>query len=91
MKKTMLVFFTVVLAVSIVAPAVFADNFKPYPTPLKGRKIALFLDNQYQIGEAFYAIRRFKEAGADVKVVSHDVPVAHRFTPNFTHYQKMGA
>ena len=83
MKKTLVVFLAVIITASIIAPAVFADSFKPYPTPLKGKKIAILLDSQYQVGEAFYAIPRFKEAGAEVKVVSHDVPVAHRFRPNF--------
>ena len=88
MKKTLVVFLAVIITASIIAPAVFADSFKPYPTPLKGKKIAILLDSQYQVGEAFYAIPRFKEAGAEVKVVSHDVPVAHRFRPNFIHYLK---
>jgi len=48
-----------------------ADDFKPYPSPLKGKKIAVFLDNDFQIDEAYYTPLRLKEAGADIKIVSH--------------------
>jgi len=85
MKKFLIVFLAVVLTVLTLSTTVSAQQ---YPTPLKGKKIAILLDNQYQVGEAFYAPRRLREAGAEVKIVSHDVPVAHRFRPTFTHYMK---
>ena len=88
MKESARLILTALLVVFFALPIVAADDFKPYPTPLEGKKIAIFLDNQYQVGEAFYAIPRFKEAGAEVKVVSHDIPIAHRFRPNFIHYLK---
>ena len=88
MRNSMIVLLTFTLALCLISQAVTADDFKPFPAPLKGKKIAIFLDNQYQVGEAFYAIPRLRDAGAEVKVVSHDVPVAHRFRPTFTHYLK---
>ncbi len=51
-----------------------AQEFKPWPAPLKGKKIAVFLDNDFQIDEAFYTPLRLKEAGAEIKVVSHYSP-----------------
>ena len=88
MRRSIVLFLAILLVTGTFVSAAGADNFKPYPATLKGKKIAILLDNQYQVGEAFYAIPRFKEAGAEVKVVSHDVPVAHRFRPTFTHYMK---
>ncbi len=58
------------------------------PPTLEGRKIAVMLDSQYQVGEAYYTPLRLREAGAEVSIVSHDVPVVHRYTPAFTHYMK---
>ncbi len=88
MKKALFLPLVILfLAVTFIFTAA-ADDFKPAPAPLKGKKIAIFLDNQYQVGEAYYTPRRFEEAGAEVKIVSHDVPVANRFRPTFTHYMK---
>lgn len=56
-----------------------ADDFKPYPAPLKGKKIAVFLDNDFQIDEAYYTPLRLKEAGADIKIVSHYPSVIRDF------------
>ncbi|MHB9027704.1 MAG: DJ-1/PfpI family protein, partial [Candidatus Latescibacterota bacterium] len=52
----------------------------PWPAPLKGKKIAVFLDNEFQIDEAYYTPLRLKEAGAEVKIVSHYSPTVYRET-----------
>ncbi len=59
------------LAAGALVPAASAQDFKPWPAPLAGKKIAVFLDNDFQIDEAYYTPLRLKEAGADVKIVSH--------------------
>jgi protease I len=56
-----------------------AQDFKPWPAPLKGKKIAVFLDNDFQIDEAYYTPLRLKEAGADIKIVSHYPSVVRDF------------
>lgn len=86
-RSTRLVFAVLLLVMSVILNAV-ADDFKPYPVPLKGKKIAIFLDQQYQVREAFYAPRRFSEAGADVKIVSHTLPYVERYRPTYTHRMK---
>ncbi|MFC1693693.1 DJ-1/PfpI family protein [Candidatus Latescibacterota bacterium] len=68
------VFLVAVMAV----PSASADDFKPYPAQLEGKKIAIFLDQDYQIDEAWYTPMRLKEAGAEVKVVSNYSPVVSR-------------
>ena len=75
MKKFLIVFLTVALTVITLSTSVSAQ---PYPAPLKGKKIAILLDQQYQIDEAWYTPMRLKEAGADVKIVSHYSPVVSR-------------
>ena len=87
MKKTTFILFMFLMTALLIS-SVWADDFKPYETPCKGKKIAVLFDNQYQVGEAFYAPLRFREAGAEVTIVSHDVPVASRFRPAYTHYMK---
>jgi len=72
----------------VLSAAAVAQEVKPYPVSLEGKKIAIFIDDQYQVGEAYYTPLRFEEAGAEVTIVSHSVPVAHRFRPTFTHYMK---
>ena len=83
-------FFAAVLLVSLVFAlgTAFAQDITPYPVSLEGKKIAILLDDQYQVGEAYYTPVRFEEAGAEVTIVSHSVPMAHRFRPQFTHYMK---
>ena len=88
MKRISTLFITALVAALTVFSTAGADDFKPYPTPLKGKKIAILLDNQYQVGEAYYTPQRFIEAGAEITIVSHDVPMATRFRPTFTHYMK---
>ena len=78
MKNSMIVLLTFTLALCLMSQAVTADDFKPFPASLKGKKIAIFLDNQYQTDEAFYTPLRLKEAGADVKIVSHESPYVYR-------------
>ena len=75
--------FVLLLALSSVVQAQLS-----YPLSLKGKRIAVFIDNAYQVGEAYYTPIRLREAGADVSIVSHDGPVIHRVTPGFTHYMK---
>ncbi|MCE5252407.1 DJ-1/PfpI family protein [bacterium] len=74
MKKAAVMFLVVICAMLTVVPAVTAQQ---YPAPLEGKKIAIFLDPQYQIDEAWYTPLRLREAGADVKIVSH-YPVVNR-------------
>ncbi|MBN1291257.1 MAG: DJ-1/PfpI family protein [Candidatus Latescibacteria bacterium] len=75
MKKVFIVQAVLLLAVICVFQTASAQQ---YPAPLKGKKIAIFLDQQYQIDEAWYTPLRLKEAGADVKIVSHYSPVVSR-------------
>lgn len=50
-----------------------------YPAPLlTGKRIALLVDDHFQIEEALYAFFRLRESGAEVKVVSHHSPAAVR-------------
>jgi protease I len=67
-KAKVLVLLVCVFGIFTVAGA---QDFKPWPAPLKGKKIAVFLDNDFQIDEAYYTPLRLKEAGADIKIVSH--------------------
>ena len=55
-----------------------ADDCKPSPPPLQGKKIAVFIDHQYQRDEAYYTPLRLREAGAEVKIVSHYSPQVRR-------------
>ena len=80
MKTQRLVCALACAVVLLSALTAAADDFKPYPAPLEGKKIAIFLDNQYQIDEAYYTPLRLKEAGADVKIVSHYSPEVTRDT-----------
>jgi len=89
MKKNIPVTALLLLAATVfLSSHASAQAAKPYPVDLTGKKIAIFVDNQYQVGEAYYTPLRFEEAGAEVTIVSHDVPMAHRFRPNFVHYMK---
>ncbi len=74
MKKVAIAVLAGMLAL---AATVSAQDFKPAPAPLKGKKIAVMLDNDFQIDEAYYTPLRLKEAGADIKIVSH-YPVVTR-------------
>jgi len=78
----------IVLMAALVFASVAAAQDDAYPVSLTGKKIAIFVDDQYQVGEAFYTPLRFEEAGAEVTIVSHSVPMASRFRPTFTHYMK---
>jgi protease I len=75
MKNTFQILTLLLLTSSF---AVSAQDFKPYPAPLKGKKIAVMLDNDFQIDEAYYTPLRLREAGADVKIVSHYSPSVKR-------------
>ncbi len=88
MQRFLLLYTSLALAGILYSGAAAAQNADPYPVSLEGKKLALFVDDQYQVGEAFYAPLRFEEAGAEVAIVSHSVPMAHRFRPSFTHYMK---
>ena len=88
MKKNSVLFLVIPFIILFISSVGFTQEIESYPVSLKGKRIAVFLDNQYQVGEAYYAPLRFKEAGAEVKIVSHDVPMAHRYRPNFIHYLK---
>ena len=78
MKKKCILFLAIALGLVGFLMAAVADSFKPFPAPLAGKKIAVFLDDQYQIDEAFYTPLRLREAGADVKIVSHGSPFVTR-------------
>lgn len=88
MKKSVSFVVSVLFALSAVVQSAAAQDAEAFPVSLKGKKIAILLDNEYQVGEAYYTPLRFREAGAEVKIVSHDVPLAHRFHPTFVHYMK---
>jgi len=88
MKRACVLITVLFVAAGAFMPAAAAGDVKAYPVDLTGRKIAILLDNRYQVGEAYYTPLRFREAGAEVTIVSHDVPLAHRYRPNFIHYMK---
>ena len=80
MKRSMILLIAVLIAFGTLIQPVAADDFKPFPASLKGKKIAIFLNSHYQTDEAYYTPLRLKEAGADVKIVSHESPIVSRDT-----------
>ena len=78
MKKQFVMLLALAIGLAGNVSKALADDFKPYPAQLAGKKIAVFLDDEYQIDEAFYTPLRLREAGADVKVVSHSIPYVTR-------------
>jgi len=75
-QKIFIIFFAILFTILFIIQIVSAQN---YPVPLQGKKIAVFLDPQYQIDEAWYAPKRLTEAGADVKIVSHHPVISRDF------------
>ena len=78
MRTNVKFLITILIFCLAAASDLFANDSNPYPAPLKGKKIAVFIDNYYQIDEAYYTPLRLKEAGADVKIVSHYSPQVKR-------------
>ncbi len=88
MKKTAVISAAALFLTMLLTVTAFAQIEDALPVSIEGKKIAILIDNQYQVGEAYYTPLRFQEAGAEVKIVSHDVPLAHRYRPTFVHYTK---
>jgi protease I len=54
---------------SLQIPTVTATNYNEFMENMKGKKIALLVDNVYQELEVWYPLLRFREAGANVITV----------------------
>lgn len=89
MKRPVITIVSILAVLGLCVTQPFAQTIPDaLPVSVKGKKIAVLVDNQYQVGEAYYTPLRLKEAGADVKIVSHDGPEIYRYTPEFTHTMK---